>query len=140
MTTDQLFDPESPDEYLGKGLYWPPEEDPNTGDFRKAEGEESVERGMFYLIGTRYGEAVLDEARGTRAEEVLFSNEFDLADVVSISIKQAIQTYERRAALLGISGMRTGERAIGYVIRYRIKATGDPQSVIYPFNAKPEEV
>ena len=119
----------TPLSYLGKGLAWPPREDPTTGDFRKAEAEVSISDCLQHLISTALGEITPMQDFGTRADELLFGvGAGSFVQAVATSITEAIARHERRVRVTkitpAISGNPAGTKTATISIRYRIVATG----------------
>ncbi len=136
MSVDNLFsirDIQSPKAYLGKGMAWPPQEDPVTGDFKKAEQEESVSVCLRHLLETYIGEYPILREFGTRLEDLLFSDGSGaVMEAVAASVKEAIVRFEKRVDFINVSfkveGNKAGTRTAFMEIRYRIRATGRTQT------------
>lgn len=120
----------SPTAYLGKGMAWPPRPDPATGDFRKAEAEESIQDCLMHLISTSLGEITPLQDFGTRIDELLFAvGSESFVQSVAASITDAIELHERRVKVMRIDPKITASgpsstKTITIDIRYRIIATG----------------
>jgi len=141
------FDPGEPGAALGKGMAWPPREDPTTGDFKRAEGEESISSCILNLITTVYEEIPLLELMGTRIERLLFSNDLDgLLELFRLEVGEALKRHEKRVFYLGttfeVSGTDRNTLSVKARIRYRVRATGQPDTLVFPFslNGTPEGV
>lgn len=134
------FEPDQPGAFLGKGMAWPPREDPNTGDFAKAVDEESISDGLLFLIRTTLGEIPSIEDFGTLADRILFETDVVAGAAVIInSIETAIRTHEPRVFVLGVTMNSKGEsrnlRSALINVRYRVRATGQIQEGVFPFTS-----
>lgn len=125
----------SPTAYLGKGLAWPPREDPTTGDFQKSDAEESISDCLLHLISTSLGEIVPLQNFGTRLDELLFSiGAGSFVQAVASSIQDAIALHERRVRVMQITPQigtaPSGTKTVTISLRYRIIATGRIKSIV----------
>lgn len=135
------FDPDVPGAFLGRGMAWPPQEDPATGALKKAADEESVSNCIEFGLNTNYGDIPGNEPMGTDLDMLLFRADLlDVADFVGDSFKRLIRTYEKRVFYTGgqfnLNNEAGGNRnRVGLVanLKYRIRATGQPDSRVYPF-------
>ena len=135
------FDPDIPGSFLGRGMYWPPQEDPDTGDLRKAADEESISVCIENLVHTDYETVPGFEGMGTEVEGLLFRA--DLTDVgayVAESITRAIRDHEKRVfpktvrvSDYFVDGATRNRRGFQAIIGYRVRATGQPASNVFPF-------
>lgn len=132
MSVDSLFsirEVKSPKAYLGKGMSWPPSEDPGTGDLRRAEAEESVSVCILHLIETWIGEYPVLRDFGSRAEELLFSvGTRSAVEAVGASIRDGLKKFEKRVDFVNVNPKvelnDKGTRTAFLEVRYRIRATG----------------
>ena len=120
----------SPTAYLAKGMAWPPREDPTTGDFARAEAEESISDCLMHLITTSLGEITPIQNFGTRVDDLLFSvGTSAFVQAVGASIEDAIELHERRVKVIKITpsvqvNSASSTQTVTIDIRYRIIATG----------------
>lgn len=146
MSVDNLLslrDIKSPKAYLGKGMSWPPSEDPNTGDFKRAEAEESVAVCIRHLIETWIGEYPVLRDFGSRAEDLLFSVGTRAAlEAVGSSIRDGLVKFEKRVDFVNLnSNIQTndkGTRTAHLEVRYRIRATGRVQTNVFVVDIEEE--
>lgn len=140
MSVDNLVsyrDLELPRSRLGKGLFWPPQEDETTGDLKKADQEESITVCIRHLIETYIGEYPVIRTFGTRVEDLLFARVQDaLLNAIYGSVREGIQKFEQRVDLINLileteQGQRPGQKA-NLNIRYRIRATGQIKTNVTP--------
>ena len=106
MSVDNLVsyrDLELPRSRLGKGLFWPPQEDETTGDLKKADQEESITVCSRHLIETYIGEYPVIRTFGTRVEDLLFARVQDaLLNAIYGSVREGIQKFEQRVDLINL--------------------------------------
>jgi len=119
----------TPSSFLGKGLAWPPREDPTTGDFKRAEAEESISDCLMHLISTSLGEITPMQDFGTRVDELLFGiGTGSFVQAVASSIEDAVDLHEKRVTITritpAISTSPVGTKIATITVRYRIIATG----------------
>lgn len=132
------FDPGEPGSALGKGMAWPPREDPATGDFMRAEGEESIKDCLLNLITTTFGELPLLEVMGTRIERLLFSNDYEgLLELFRLEIREAVKRHEKRVTLVDtrfvVENQSRNKVGIRCRITYRVRSTGQTDNLVFPF-------
>ncbi len=140
MSVDNLVsyrDLELPRSRLGKGLFWPPQEDESTGDLKRAEQETSIAVGIKHLIETYIGEYPVLRTFGTRVEDLLFARVQDaLLNAIYGSVREGIQNFEQRITLINLSldvkqGKGPGQTA-NLTVRYRVRATGQIKTNVTP--------
>jgi phage baseplate assembly protein W len=140
MSVDNLIsrrDVQSPKAYLGKGMAWPPLENPGTGDFQRAEAEESVSDCVRHLICTWIGEYPVLRDFGSRVEELLFSTGTRAAmEAVASSVRDGLVKYEKRVDLVNVTPrIETNDKGTMTAfleVRYRIRATGRVETNVIP--------
>lgn len=130
MTVDTLSaEVISPTAYLGKGLAWPPREDPATGDFMRAEAERSIGDCVLSLITTAIGEMSPLPEFGTRKDELLFgTGSASFVQAIASSIEDAITKFENRVRYVKTEHQiveRGATRSVQLTILYRIISTGE---------------
>lgn len=125
----------TPESRLGKGISWPPREDPTTGDFARSEAEASISDCLIHLLTTVVGELSPMTNFGTRLDELLFSaGEEGLIQDVLESVRDAIRLHEKRITVIDLGytlrPVTTSTSAIEIDLTYRIVATGAVQTFI----------
>lgn len=125
----------APTAYLGKGMAWPPRPDPQTGDFKKAEAEDSISQCLMHLISTSLGEISPMQDYGTRVDELLFAvGVGSFVQAVASSIMEAIELHERRVRVLEITPTladnSAGTKTVTISIQYRVVATGNIDNIV----------
>ena len=125
----------SPTAYLGKGLAWPPRPDPATGDFQRADAEDSISDCLMHLVTTSLGEITPIQDFGTRVDELLFAiGARAFVQSVAASIKDAVDLHERRVKIIrtspSISTNSSGTKTVTIDLRYRIIATGKIDNIV----------
>lgn len=125
----------SPTSFLGKGMAWPPREDPATGDFKRAEAEESISDCLLHLITTSLGEIGPLQNVGTDLDQLLFGpGTGAFVQSVAASITTAINLHEKRVKVLEIrpefGTSPHGTKTTTINVRYRIIATGKIDNIV----------
>ena len=132
MSVDNVVsvrDIRSPLAYLGKGMYWPPQEDPVTGDFKKANLEESVRVCVLHIIETYVGSYPVLREFGTLVEALLFEVQAGAGiDAIASSVKDGLTRFERRVEFVNVNlrvePNSSGTQSAFMEVRYRVVATG----------------
>jgi uncharacterized protein len=127
--------------FLGSGWSFPPQTD-GRGGLALVSGEEDVRQAIAIILGTPIGQRVMRPTFGSRLHELIFapanSDTFGLAETY---VEEALTFWEPRIEVLDVTAGLKGERAhvIEIVIAFRIKATHDERSLVYPFYQIPGE-
>lgn len=125
----------TPNSYLGKGMAWPPREDPKTGDFERAEAEVSVSDGIQHLFATTLGEISPLTTFGSRLDELLFdgSDEPFIAEILQ-SLRRSLESLDNRITVIDLSyvlgAATTSSRTLTISMRYRIVASGKVETFV----------
>jgi phage baseplate assembly protein W len=128
-------------QHVGQGLAFPLQVNPR-GAIALVTGANDIEQSIRVILGTRPGERVMRPTFGCRAHELMF----DLRDATTSSlikkhVSDALRFWEPRIDVLGIETFLDDsmDSAILVEISYRIKATHDTRSIVYPFFLASEE-
>lgn len=117
--------------YLGTALKSPL--DLKRGRVTLVSGTETVRQAIERLISTPKGSIFFNRQYGCRIEEMLFEPNNDIAsEMIRFYIYEAIRDFEPRVAFVDIQTTIDDNR-IDCIIKYRILATNEIQSFIYPF-------
>jgi phage baseplate assembly protein W len=122
--------------YLGKGMSWPPEEDPTTGDFKKAEAEASISVCIRHLLETYIGSYPVLREFGTRLDELLFSiGTGAVGEAIATSLKDGLTRFEKRVDFVNssikVETNDKGTRTAFIKVRYRVRATGRVETNVF---------
>ena len=122
-------------EFLGQGLAFPLQLSARGG-VALAAGHDDIEQAIMIILGTVPGERVMRPTFGCRAWELLFSpNETVTQSLMAEYVRDALAMWEPRIDVRDVFAFRDPDRdgAMMVEIKYEVKATHDPRSIVYPF-------
>jgi uncharacterized protein len=130
-----------PQDIIGKGWRFPFGVD-GRGGMALSEGERDIEEAIGIILNTPKGLRLMRPEFGCRIHDLLFAplNAATLA-TAGRYIEEALGWWEPRIEVLDVSAVRApGEdECMLLTISYRIRATHDERSLVYPFYTIPEE-
>lgn len=123
-------------EYLGQGLAFPLQTN-GRGELALVTGPTDIEQSIRIILGTVPGERVMRPNFGCRAWELVFApNNATTQALLKHYVQQALAFWEPRVDLNSVD-VQTDAHSAGAtllaIIKYTIKATHDPRSIVYPF-------
>lgn len=124
MTTD----------FLGKGYAFPLQVN-ERGSIAAASQQEKVRQSILVILGTQHGERMMRPKFGANLRSLVFApNNRATANLARHYVEEALATWEPRILLeeVGVDNDQTSGCLL-IQIRYRIKATYEPQNLVYPF-------
>ncbi len=128
-------------EFLGQGLVFPLQVNPR-GEIALARGELDIQQSIRIILGTVPGERVMRPEFGCRIHELVFAPRDAATEGLAIYyVEQALGRWEPRIELQEINVLDDPHHdgAMLIEIKYRIKATHDERSIVYPFYLSGEE-
>ena len=128
-------------EFLGQGLAFPLQVNPK-GEIALARGERDIEQSIRIILGTAPGERVMRPEFGCRARDLLFAPRDAATEALLIEyVEQALGRWEPRIEVqeVRVSDDPRNDGALRVEIGYRVKATHDERSIVYPFFLMGEE-
>jgi len=128
-------------EFLGQGLAFPLQINPK-GEIALARGERDIVQAIHIILGTAPGERVMRPEFGCRAHELLFAPCSAATKALLVEyVEQALGRWEPRIEVhdVVVSDDMRSDGALLVDIRYRVKATHDERSIVYPFFLMGEE-
>jgi uncharacterized protein len=128
-------------EFLGSGWAFPPRPD-GRGGIALVSGVDDVERAIQIILGTPIGQRVMRPTFGSRLHELVFAPiNAETLGLAEMYVQEALTFWEPRIELLDVSASSAPDRphVLLIVINYRIKATHDERSLVYPFYQIPGE-
>jgi hypothetical protein len=128
-------------EFLGQGLAFPLQVNPRGG-LTLVTGATDIEQSLRIVLGTIPGERVMRPEFGCRAWELVFApNDGATRGLLILYVEQALRFWEPRIELQGVNVIDNPEQpnVLMVEIKYEIKATHDPRSIVYPFYIMGEE-
>ena len=127
--------------FLGTGWAFPVQAN-GRGEIAMVSGEKDIEQAIWIILGTRPGERVMRPAFGCRAHELVFEpRDATTSSLLKSYVQEALEFWEPRIQLISVEAY-TDEENDGTVlvdIQYRVKATHDVRSIVYPFYLAGEE-
>ena len=121
-------------EYLGQGIAYPLRVN-SRGGIAVARHEEKVRQSMRVILGTQRGERLMRPNFGANLKSLVFApNNAATANLARFYVEEALRTWEPRILVdeVHVQNDNQGGQLL-IEIRYRIKATNEPQNLVYPF-------
>lgn len=126
---------------VGSGWVFPPRVGPQGGLLLTTERNE-IEQSIHIILMTAPGQRVMRPAFGCRIHELVFApNNAETVAEACRFVEEALGMWEPRIEVVDVTA-RNDENRNGRLfidIRYRVKATKDERSLVYPFYLIPEE-
>ena len=122
-------------EFLGQGFAYPLQTSPRGG-IALAAGVQDIEQSIRIILETAPGERVMRPEFGCRIHELVFAPRNAATEGLLIYyIEEALGRWEPRIEIEQIEVLPVVGRdsALEVTIHYRIKATHDERSIVYPF-------
>jgi phage baseplate assembly protein W len=119
---------------LGSGFAVPLALNPRGG-IREARYEEKVRQSMRVILGAQRGERLMRPNFGANLKSLVFApNNAATANLARFYVEEALRTWEPRILVdeVHVQNDNAGGQLL-IDIRYRIKATNEPQNLVYPF-------
>ncbi len=120
--------------YYGRGMSFPAQLDP-TGGFQESAGVQKVEESIRIILGTQYGERVMRPTFGCNLKSLVFAPNNDAtANLARFYVEDGLARWEPRIDLVSVNVTPDNINGILLIeIIYKLKATQDVYSMIYPF-------
>src|SRR5690606_794869 len=112
------------------------------GEIALASGERDIEQSIRIILGTIPGERVMRPEFGCRAYELIFApRNAATQGLMRYYVEEALTRWEPRIDVLAveITNDPANDGVMLVEIKYRIKATHDERSIVYPFYIADEE-
>ena len=126
-------------EFLGKGLKFPLEVDPNTGALAKVEGEEKIRESVMNILSTIRGERVMRPDFGSEIHNKVFAP-INAATISSLAynVQEALIQWEPRIEVqdVRVSDEKSKEGILLISINYKVRSTNNRFNLVYPFYLK----
>ncbi|MFE9960555.1 GPW/gp25 family protein [Micromonospora sp. NPDC005299] len=121
------------EEFAGRGLTFPMQL--GSAGLAESTGLAKVEQSIRIILGTQPGERVMRPDFGSRLRDLAFApNTPATADLARYFVTESLTRWEPRIELLEVEV--TNDPTLGLLliqIRYRLRATGGVQALVYPF-------
>jgi phage baseplate assembly protein W len=128
-------------DFIGSGWGFPPRLN-GRGGIALVSDEEKIAQAIRVILSTPIGQRVMRPTFGSRLHELIFApanpETFGLAEMY---VQDALTFWEPRIEVLDVRAGTDPDRPGTLIIsiRYRIKATHDERSLVYPFYQIPGE-
>jgi len=121
--------------FLGVGTAFPPQLDPATQGFVRAEYEESVRQSILLILGTAPGERLMRPEFGCGIHDLVFANlSFGTLGRVQQAVDEALLRLEPRIDVTSIEARPGGDGNVLLIhIQYQVRATNNAFNLVYPF-------
>jgi phage baseplate assembly protein W len=129
------------DDIVGKGWRFPPRLG-RHGEIALVGGETEIEQAILIILRTAPGQRVMRPEFGCELHDLVFMpNNSDTAARIKRAVRQALGRWEPRINVLSVEASPDpyDPARLMIDIQYRIKATHDRRSLVYPFYLIPEE-
>jgi phage baseplate assembly protein W len=126
---------------VGRGWRFPPRIG-RRGGIELVGGETEIEQAILMILRTAPGQRVMRPEFGSELHDLVFMpNNSETAARVKRAVRHALGRWEPRINVLEVIVSPDADDAAQLVveIQYRIKATHDRRSLVYPFYLLPEE-
>jgi phage baseplate assembly protein W len=118
----------------GRGVSFPVAVDAGGG-IAEAAGPDKIDDAIRIILGTQFGERVMRPTFGANLKSLVFApNNIATANLARHYVEDALGRWEPRIELFEVlvENDNRGGRLLIHV-HYRIRATQDVQSMVYPF-------
>lgn len=120
---------------LGTGFQFPLGVD-GLGGLAMARQEECIEESIRVILGTPQGERRMRPAFGSRIHELIFApNNASTWGLMQQYVEDALRWWEPRIEVLDVDASPEASDPSRLIVNilYKIKATSDERSLVYPF-------
>ncbi|MBE2198350.1 MAG: GPW/gp25 family protein [Anaerolinea sp.] len=125
-------------EIVGSGWSFPPQVGPQ-GNLLLTSDRNEIEQAIYIILRTVQGQRVMRPRFGCRIHELLFApNNAQTARLAERYVEEALGMWEPRIIVMEVTAEPVESRLL-LDIKYKIKATNDPRSLVFPFYLIPEE-
>lgn len=121
-------------DFHGRGAAFPLEIS-TIGGLRESAGEHKIEDSIQIILGTQHGERVMRPDFGCNLKSLVFApNNEETAGLARHYAEEGLGRWESRIELLAVRVENDHRRGTLLIhIHYRIRATHDVRSLVYPF-------
>jgi phage baseplate assembly protein W len=123
---------------LGRGLAVPVRPDAR-GALQRSQAEQKVQESIRTILDTQHGERVMRPTFGCNLRSLVFAhNNASTANLARHFVEEGLTRWEPRIVLEQVSVQNdlAADRLL-ISIDYRLKATYEPQNLVYPFYLQP---
>ena len=122
------------DEFYGRGLAYPLQISAKGG-LAESAGMHKIEEAIRVILGTNYGERVMRPRFGCNLKNLMFApNDSATANLARVYVEEGLRRWEPRIELMDLRIQNDNRQGCLLIdITYRVRATQDVASLIYPF-------
>ena len=129
-----------PEQFVGSGWAFPLRTDP-TGAIALVDQDREIAESIRLVLGTAPGERPMRPEFGCGVHEYVFApTDADTAGRISGEVRRALDRWEPRievdAVEVSFDRVETGTLYID--VRYTVRGTNNPRSLVFPFYVIPE--
>jgi uncharacterized protein len=123
---------------LGKGFAFPLRLNAHGG-IQASRYEQKVKESLLTILGTQYGERMMRPRFGCNLRSLVFApNTAATANLARHYVEEGLTTWEPRIILDEVTVANDlTQDCLLIQVRYRLKATYEPQNLVYPFYLQP---
>jgi phage baseplate assembly protein W len=121
--------------FLGIGFKFPLQVTPR-GKLALSRNESRIEESIFFILGTRFGERLMQSDFGCGIHDLLFAPNNPTTHALAVEhVRRALVAYEPRIDVLNVIPETTDAEPSLLLIRidYRIRANNAMGNLVYPF-------
>jgi hypothetical protein len=125
---------------VGRGWAFPIQLN-NQGQVALIGGENEIQQAIHLILSTRLGERLMRPDFGCRIHELVFApNDLTTAAAAERYVREALGRWEPRIILTRVTAVPDDNQDGALLIRveFKIKATQDPRSLVFPFYLLPD--
>jgi len=122
-------------DFLGSGLKFPLQTDPNTGKIAMVSHEEDISEAVRIIIGTNRGERVMRPDFGSSVMEYMFGPAaYSLKDAIAFDVREQLRLQEPRIVNVEVECRESGALgSIAVEVSYTVRSTNNRYNRVYPF-------
>ena len=127
--------------FVGAGWSFPPKPD-GRGGMALVSNDEKIKQSIWIILGTPIGQRVMRPTFGSRLPELVFAPlNPETLGLAEMFVQDALRFWEPRIELLDVKARVAPDKAHVLLIEvnFRVKATHDERSLVYPFYQIPGE-
>ena len=124
---------------LGRGFSFPLRTNPHGG-IQATQHAQKVRESILVILGTQYGERIMRPTFGCNLRSLVFApNNAATANLARHYVNEGLTIWEPRILLDEVTvDNRADPAQLLIQLRYRLKATYEPQNLVYPFYLQPQ--
>jgi phage baseplate assembly protein W len=125
--------------FLGKGLKFPVEVNPQTHSFASSTGEDKIRESVLIILGTVLGERVMRPDFGSAIQNQVFAPiHAATISTLSFNVQEALIAWEPRIEVqnVRVSDEKSKEGVLLISVDYKVRSTNNRFNLVYPFYVK----